>query len=215
MYKAQRAYWKGRLYHAVRSGSFLSIWPNLMILFAWNHRKLVNSLLTLYDKSEGGFEPRTLWTRVKWANHSAISYRVLESILNHSFILSTFCLIHMYMFIMEQRDPPSKIRSICSRLEICCHSQKLYTSWSLLIKSWEIILLSSSPGPDEDIPRPMECFEFVSRAPTNLFKLRTSYPPYLRTKADLSSLLAAADEVLQPSSATVDENSYSEEKTES
>lgn len=71
------------------------------------------------------------------------------------------------------------------------------------------------PGPDEDIPRPMECFEFVSRAPTNLFKLRTSYPPYLRTKADLSSLLAAADEVLQPSSATVDENSYSEEKTES
>eukprot|EP00794_Sanderia_malayensis_P003387 gene3387-3877_t len=51
------------------------------------------------------------------------------------------------------------------------------------------------PGPDEDTPRPMECFEFVSRAPSNLFKMKTSYPPYSRTRADLSSLLIAADEI--------------------
>ncbi len=42
-------------------------------LFAWNYRELANSLLTLYDKSEGGFEPGTLWTRVKWSNHSGPS----------------------------------------------------------------------------------------------------------------------------------------------
>ena len=51
------------------------------------------------------------------------------------------------------------------------------------------------PGPDEDIPRPMECFEFISRAPTNLFRLRTSYPPFLRSKPDLSSLLEAAEDL--------------------
>jgi len=51
------------------------------------------------------------------------------------------------------------------------------------------------PGPDEDIPRPMECFEFISRAPTNLFRLRTSYPPFLRSKPDLSSLLDAAEDL--------------------
>ena len=52
-------------------------------------------------------------------------------------------------------------------------------------------------GPDEDTPRPMECLEFISRAPTNLFKLRTSYPPYKRTKPDLTSLLSVAQEVLK------------------
>ncbi len=41
-------------------------------LFAWNYRELANSLLTLCDRSKGGFEPETLRTRVKWSNHSAI-----------------------------------------------------------------------------------------------------------------------------------------------
>ena len=50
-------------------------------------------------------------------------------------------------------------------------------------------------GPDEDTPRPMECFEFISRAPTNLFRLRTSYPPFLRSKPDLSSLFEAAEDL--------------------
>ena len=53
-------------------------------------------------------------------------------------------------------------------------------------------------GPDEDTPRPMECLEFVSRAPTNLFRLRTSYPPYQRTKPDLNSLLSVAEDLLDP-----------------
>ncbi|XP_065053673.1 GATA zinc finger domain-containing protein 1-like [Rhopilema esculentum] len=54
------------------------------------------------------------------------------------------------------------------------------------------------PGPDEDTPRPMECLEFVSRAPTNSFRLRTSYPPYQRTKPDLNSLLSVAEGLLDP-----------------
>ncbi len=41
-------------------------------LFAWNYRQLDNSLLTLFDRFEGGFEPGFLWTRVKWSNYSAI-----------------------------------------------------------------------------------------------------------------------------------------------
>ncbi len=36
-------------------------------LFAWNYRELANSLLTLFDRPEGGFEPGTLWTRVQFS----------------------------------------------------------------------------------------------------------------------------------------------------
>ncbi len=60
---------------AVRPWSFLSIWPHLMIPFAfsaWNYTELANSLLTLYDRSEGGFEPVTFRAMVKWSNHSSI-----------------------------------------------------------------------------------------------------------------------------------------------
>ena len=63
------------------------------------------------------------------------------------------------------------------------------------------------PGPDEDTPRPMACFEFVSRAPTNLFRLRTSYPPFVRSKADLSSLLAVADDLLKSNDEDLPNNS--------
>lgn len=66
------------------------------------------------------------------------------------------------------------------------------------------------PGPDEDMPRPMECFEFISRAPSNLFKLKTSYPPYLRTRVDLASLLSTAEELLKPE---LQRNTETEEHT--
>ena len=70
-------------------------------------------------------------------------------------------------------------------------------------------------GPDEDTPRPMECLEFVSRAPTNLFKLRTSYPPYKRTKPDLTSLLSVAQEILKQDTnePVADESTTAKEST--
>lgn len=43
----------------------------------------------------------------------------------------------------------------------------------------------------------MECFEFVSRAPTNLFRLRTSYPAFQRSKPELSTLFSAAEDILK------------------
>ena len=75
----------------------------------------------------------------------------------------------------------------------------------------EIIFIILFLGPDEDTPRPMECFEFVSRAPTNLFRLRTSYPPFLRSKANLSSLLIAADDLLKTSNEDLPINSAIED----
>ena len=38
----------------------------------------------------------------------------------------------------------------------------------------------------------MECFDFVCRAPTNLFKSKYSHPPFLRVQSNLDSLILAA-----------------------
>ena len=71
---AQRARWIGKLIEQCDPGPSFPCDPSLcfICLFAWNYRELANSLLTLGDGSEGGFEPRTLRTRVKGSNHSAI-----------------------------------------------------------------------------------------------------------------------------------------------
>lgn len=51
------------------------------------------------------------------------------------------------------------------------------------------------PALDEDHPRPMECFDFVCRASTNLFKSRVLHTPYLRSQANLSCLIQAAEQI--------------------
>ena len=48
-------------------------------------------------------------------------------------------------------------------------------------------------GLDKDITRSMECFDFVCRAPTNLFKSKCTHPPFLRVQSNLYSLLLAAN----------------------
>ena len=48
-------------------------------------------------------------------------------------------------------------------------------------------------GLDEDSPRPMECFDFVCRAPTDFFKSRRLHPPLLRSQANLENLILAAE----------------------
>jgi len=53
------------------------------------------------------------------------------------------------------------------------------------------------PGPDEETPRPLECFDFVCRASNDFFKARTTHTPFLRSQADLNSLIYIAQTVLQ------------------
>ncbi|KAL9967322.1 hypothetical protein ACROYT_G025523 [Oculina patagonica] len=54
------------------------------------------------------------------------------------------------------------------------------------------------PGPEEDTPRPMECMEFVCRAPTELFKARREHPPFVVPRQpDLNDLATAAEQLLQ------------------
>ncbi|XP_002162602.2 GATA zinc finger domain-containing protein 1 [Hydra vulgaris] len=48
------------------------------------------------------------------------------------------------------------------------------------------------PGLDEDVPRPMDCFNFVCHAPSDLYKCRILHPPYLKSQANLSNLFEAA-----------------------
>lgn len=53
-------------------------------------------------------------------------------------------------------------------------------------------------GPEEDTPRPMECMEFVCRAPTELFKARREHPPFVIPRPpDLNDLATAAELLLQ------------------
>ena len=48
-------------------------------------------------------------------------------------------------------------------------------------------------GPDEDVPRSMDCIEFVCRAPSELFKEFECHPPFvLRRKQNLEELAQAA-----------------------
>lgn len=54
------------------------------------------------------------------------------------------------------------------------------------------------PGPEEDTPRPMECVEFVCRAPSDLFKEHRRHPPFVIPKQpDLNDLASAAELLLQ------------------
>ncbi len=65
------------------------MWPHLVIpfaFFAWNYRELANALLTLRNRSEDSFEPRTPRIRVKWSNHSAFPPQTV----NPSISLCTF-----------------------------------------------------------------------------------------------------------------------------
>jgi len=48
------------------------------------------------------------------------------------------------------------------------------------------------PGPAEEVCRSLDCFSFVCRAPSNLFKTRTTDSRFYRSQSDLSSLLLAA-----------------------
>ena len=53
-------------------------------------------------------------------------------------------------------------------------------------------------GPEEDTPRPMECMEFVCRAPTELYKAKRDHPPFvIPRQPDLNDLAAAAEQILQ------------------
>ena len=55
-----------------------------------------------------------------------------------------------------------------------------------------------SAGPEEDTPRPMECMEFVCRAPTELFKSRREHPPFVIPRPpDLNDLTTAAEMLLK------------------
>ncbi len=74
MCEAQRAHWKGKLSKQCNL-SFLSMWPTSWFLlpFPLTSRELANSLHTLCDKSEVGFDNETLWTWVERSNHSDIS----------------------------------------------------------------------------------------------------------------------------------------------
>jgi len=51
------------------------------------------------------------------------------------------------------------------------------------------------PALDEDHPRSMDCFDFVCRATTDLFKSRVLHTPYLRSQSNLSSLIQAATQI--------------------
>lgn len=51
------------------------------------------------------------------------------------------------------------------------------------------------PALDEDTPRPMECFDFVCRASTDLLKSRILHTPYLRSQSNLSCLVQAASQL--------------------
>ncbi|KAK2558663.1 GATA zinc finger domain-containing protein 1 [Acropora cervicornis] len=54
------------------------------------------------------------------------------------------------------------------------------------------------PGPEEDTPRPMECMEFVCRAPTELFKAKREHPPFIFPRQpNLHDLASAAELLLQ------------------
>lgn len=54
------------------------------------------------------------------------------------------------------------------------------------------------PGPEEDAPRPMECMEFVCRAPTELFKAKRGHPPFVFPRQpDLHDLASAAELLLR------------------
>lgn len=54
------------------------------------------------------------------------------------------------------------------------------------------------PGPEEDTPRPMECMEFVCRAPTELFKARRQHPAFVTPRQpDLNDLATIAEQLLQ------------------
>lgn len=53
------------------------------------------------------------------------------------------------------------------------------------------------PGPDEDVPRSMDCVEFVCRAPSELFKQFDRHPPFVvPRKPSLDELTEAADKIL-------------------
>lgn len=72
--------------------------------------------------------------------------------------------------------------------------QRLYLSLTIIIQG--IFFLFS--GPEEDTPRPMECMEFVCRAPTELFKARREHPPFVVPRQpDLNDLATAAEQLLQ------------------
>ena len=52
------------------------MWPHLVILFVFSPGITESWLIlphSLCDRSEGGFEPGTLWSKVEWSNNSAIS----------------------------------------------------------------------------------------------------------------------------------------------
>jgi len=51
------------------------------------------------------------------------------------------------------------------------------------------------PGLDEDKPRPMACFDFVCRAPNDLYKSRILHPPLQHSHSNLENLFAAAQTV--------------------
>jgi hypothetical protein len=52
-------------------------------------------------------------------------------------------------------------------------------------------------GPDEDVPRSMDCIEFVCRAPSELFKELDCHPPFIiPRKPNLDELTQAADQIL-------------------
>jgi len=51
------------------------------------------------------------------------------------------------------------------------------------------------PALDEDHPRPMDCFDFVCRARTDLFKSRVLHTPFLRSQSNLSCLIQAATQI--------------------
>ena len=53
------------------------------------------------------------------------------------------------------------------------------------------------PGPDEDIPRSMDCIEFVCRAPSELFKSFDRHPPFVEPRRpNLDELTMAAEQIL-------------------
>ncbi|KXJ28303.1 GATA zinc finger domain-containing protein 1 [Exaiptasia diaphana] len=53
------------------------------------------------------------------------------------------------------------------------------------------------PGPEEDVPRPMECLEFVCRAPSDLFKAHRDHSPFVVPKQpDINDLTIAAELLL-------------------
>ncbi len=70
-------------------------------LFAWNYGELANSLLTLSERSESGFQPRTLWTRVKWSNNPTIRFFYPTNI---SYFLTLLTSLSNYIYLGPSVD---------------------------------------------------------------------------------------------------------------